>query len=205
MKSFPDFKFETFIWKSGLHVLGIDEAGRGAFAGPLSVGGVLFPQNISEKILHLGINDSKLLTVKKRENLYHEIKKLAIFSHVEFVPLEIINEIGIGKATFLGMRKMVEEAKNKIDDIHCLVDAFEIPEVKSQTSIIKGDRLSISIAAASILAKVERDNLMINLGLKNPKYGFEIHKGYGTLMHRNNLKKFGPSIYHRTQFIRNFI
>lgn len=205
MKTLPDFKFESPFWNSGQKVLGIDEAGRGAFAGPLSVGGVVFDPKFASKMLSLGINDSKLLSPKKRESLYIEIKKHALFSHVELVSLEIINEIGIGKATFLGMEKVWNNCIDSFKRTHCLIDAFRVPNISNQTPIVHGDRLSISIAAASILAKVERDNLMKKLGEKNPIYGFEIHKGYGTLFHRNNLKKFGPSIYHRTQFVRNFI
>ena len=205
MKSFPDFKFEIPIWEKGLPVLGIDEAGRGAFAGPLAVGGVLFDSKNADKLLTLGINDSKLLSPKKRESLYDEIKNYAIFSHVEFVNLEIINEIGIGKATFLGMEKVWKKSCGKFSNVHCLIDAFKIPSISSQTAIIHGDRLSISIASASILAKVERDKLMSGLSKDFPQYGFEAHKGYGTLFHRNALKKFGPSVHHRTQFIRNFV
>lgn len=205
MKSLPDFKFESPFWKKGLAVLGIDEAGRGAFAGPLAVGGVLFNQDFASKILQLGINDSKLLSAKRRESLYAEIKKYAIFSHVEFVDLEIINEIGIGKATFLGMERVWKKSREKFSNLHCLIDAFKIPSIPSQTAIIHGDRLSISIGAASILAKVERDKLMSNLSEDFPQYGFERHKGYGTFFHRNALKKFGSSVHHRTQFIRNFV
>lgn len=202
---FPNFKFEIPLWEKGLFTLGIDEAGRGAFAGPLAVGGVLFNQDFAEKILQLGINDSKLLSAKKRESLYLEIKKNARFSHVEFINLEIINKIGIGKATLVGMEKIANKALNQFKDVHCLVDAFKIPNVTNQTAIIHGDRLSISIGAASILAKVERDKLMSDLSKDFPQYGFERHKGYGTLFHRNALKKFGPSMHHRTQFIRNFV
>lgn len=208
MKSLPDFKLEVPVWNSGMQSLGIDEAGRGAFAGPLAVGGVIFNKEFAEKILELGLNDSKLLSAKKRESLYLEIKKYALFSHVEFVSLEIINEIGIGKATFLGMEKVVEKAKRikQIAKMLALIDGFEVPTLKvPQIGIVKGDRLSISIAAASILAKVERDNLMQGLSKKFPEYGFDVHKGYGTLMHRNILKHMGPSIHHRTQFVRNFI
>lgn len=205
MKSYPDFRFETTIWNTGLHVLGIDEAGRGAFAGPLSVGGVLFDPKSIKKLLPLGINDSKLLNPKKRESLYIEIKKCALFSHVEFVSLEVINEMGIGKATFIGMEKVWRKCCETFQNPHCLIDAFRVPNIDFQTPIVHGDRLSISIAAASIIAKVERDNLMKKLSLEFPSYGFEIHKGYGTLMHRNSLKKFGPSTHHRTQFIKKFI
>lgn len=205
MKSFPDFKFEIPLWEKGFKVLGIDEAGRGAFAGPLSVGGAIFDSSSMAILSGLGINDSKLLSAKKRDDLYREIKKHAIFSHVEFVSHEIINEIGIGRATFLGMEKVYKKSLEKFKNIHGLIDAFTIPNIISQTAVVHGDRRSISIAAASILAKVERDSLMQELSKSFPEYGFDIHKGYGTLAHRNILGKIGPSIYHRTQFIRRFV
>jgi len=205
MKSLPDFSYEIPLWEKGLSVLGIDEAGRGAFAGPLSVGGVIFDTALIDKLLKLGINDSKLLSAKKREVLYHEIKKHAIFSHVELISHEIINEVGIGKATFLGMENVYKKGLEKFGNIHGLIDAFKIPKVVSQTAIVHGDRKSISIAAASILAKVERDHVMENLSQLFPEYGFATHKGYGTLMHRNILGKIGPTAHHRTQFIRRFV
>lgn len=205
MRTLPDFTHETSVWNKGFEVLGIDEAGRGAFAGPLSVGGVIFSSNSLEKLLKLGINDSKLLTHKKRESLYKEIKDNAIFSNVEFIDLETINSIGIGKATLLGMQNLYKKALKEVGNIFCIVDAFKIPEVKDQKALIHGDRLSVSIAAASIIAKVERDRLMQNLGKAFPNYGFEINKGYGTLLHRKAIKDFGPSIYHRTQFISKYI
>ena len=205
MKTLPDFKFEIPLWEKGYNALGIDEAGRGAFAGPLSVGGAIFDSKIARELLNFGINDSKLLTPKKRESLYLEIKKHAIFSHVEFIDLTVINEIGIGKATFLGMKNIYDRAEKILGNTFCLIDAFKIPEVINQNAVIHGDRVSVSIAAASILAKVERDNLMSKLGKKYPEYGFEVHKGYGTLLHRNALKSFGASIHHRTQFIAKHI
>lgn len=171
MKALPDFKFELPLWERGLNVLGIDEAGRGAFAGPLAVGGVIFSQEFTDQILPLGINDSKLLSPKKREFLFDLIKKYAVFSHVEFVPLDIINKIGIGKATYLGMEKVIEIAKikNKKAKIFNLIDGFEVSLKVPQKAIIKGDTLSVSIAAASILAKVERDRVMTELGKKIPQ------------------------------------
>lgn len=205
VKSLPTFLHETAMWSNGFNVLGLDEAGRGAFAGPLAVGGVIFSKEISDKVLQLGVNDSKLLSPKKREELFEEIKSNSLFSHIEFIDLDTINSIGIGKATLLGMKNIYERAEKTLGNIFCMIDAFKIPEVVNQKAIIHGDRLSVSIAAASILAKVERDRIMSKLALELPDYGFEIHKGYGTLAHRNALKNFGPSIYHRTQFISKYI
>ena len=103
------------------------------------------------------------------------------------------------------MERVWKKSLENFINVHCLIDAFKIPSISRQTAIIHGDRLSVSIAAASILAKVERDKLMSNLALEFPNYGFEAHKGYGTLFHRNALKKFGPSIHHRTKFISKYI
>lgn len=205
MRVLPTFDHEKVFWEKGLNILGIDEAGRGAFAGPLSVAGVVFDPKFTKKLLTLGINDSKLLSAKKRESLYHEIKNLAIFSHVEIVSLETINEIGIGRATFLGMQNVYRKAEKTIRNIHCLVDAFTIPDVTNQNAIVHGDRISISIAGASILAKVERDLLMEKLAMEFNGYGWEQNKGYGTLSHRLALKELGSTVQHRTQFISNHI
>lgn len=203
--TYPDFKFEIPNWKSGLNILGIDEAGRGAFAGPLSVGGVIFDPKTADKLLTFGINDSKLLSAKKRDVLYDVIKQNALFSHVEFISLDVINELGIGRATYMGMENVYRRSLNVIKNVHCLIDAFKIPNVQSQTAVVHGDRLSVSIAAASILAKVERDRLMDRLSKEFPDYGFASHKGYGTALHRLALKEFGPTVHHRTQFIRRFV
>ncbi len=201
----PDFSFEKPIWEKGFSILGIDEAGRGAFAGPLSVGGVVFEKDFVSFGMSLGINDSKLLSPKKREELYKEIKNHALFYGVEFIDLDTINSLGIGKATFVGMQRIYEKASKTLENVFCMVDAFKIPDVLNQKAIVHGDRLSVSIAAASILAKVERDNLMQLLGKEFPNYGFEIHKGYGTLHHRNALRTHGASIHHRRQFISKYI
>lgn len=206
---FPDFSFEDPLWKKGLSVIGIDEVGRGAFAGPVGVGGVVFSPNLSSKekkhLLSLGINDSKKLSKKRRKELSLVIKKLALSYGVSFIPVEIINEIGVGKATFLGMKEVFAKLKKQVKDPYLLIDAFEIPGVSNdiQKGIVRGDSLSISIAAASIIAKVERDSLMEKLSVEFPSYMWENNKGYGTLKHRRVISELGLSSHHRVEFCRH--
>lgn len=205
----PDFSFEEPLWKKGFSVIGIDEVGRGAFAGPVGVGGVVFSPNLSSKekkfLLSLGINDSKKLSKKKREELSVVIKDLAACYSISFVPVEIINDIGVGKATFLGMNNVFAMLKKHIQNPYLLIDAFEIPNLSKdiQKGIIRGDSLSISIAAASIIAKVERDRLMEKLSGKFPSYMWESNKGYGTLKHRMVISELGLSSQHRVEFCRH--
>lgn len=201
---FPDFSFEMPLIEEGYMPVGIDEVGRGAFAGPVGVGGAIF-KNVSgsdmNQLLKLGINDSKLLTVKKREELAKILKELCFFE-VSFIDVATINEIGVGKATFLGMQEVYKnlKLKTKNSKLFALVDGFPVPGILDQRGIIRGDTLSISIASASIIAKVERDRLMEELSKTNPNYGFEAHKGYGTALHRANIRKFGLSREHRKDF-----
>lgn len=202
----PDFTFEEKYWERGFSVIGIDEVGRGAFAGPVTVAGVSFNPLKIYKLKDLGINDSKKLTSKKREYLSQKIKELADFFHISFIDVTVINEIGIGKATFLGMKDVASKVTLKFKTPFLLIDAFEIPnEIIPQKGIIRGDSLSISIAAASIIAKVERDELMKSLASDYPLYGFDKHKGYGTKFHRNLIKSNGLSEQHRIEFCRKTI
>ncbi len=205
MHILSDFKFEIPLWKAGLQVLGIDEAGRGAFAGPLAVAGVLFDKIHAEKLLAFEINDSKLLSEKKRELLFQEITTHALFSHVELIDLSSINTMGIGRATTLGMQRVYEKAAEDFQNLHMLIDAFSIPGNALQTPIVKGDRVSVSIAAASILAKVTRDRHMKHLAREYSQYGWDKNKGYGTADHRNALGYFGATAHHRTKFIRKYL
>ncbi len=207
---YPDFSYEMPLWEKGYTIIGIDEVGRGAFAGPVGVGGVIFDPQMSgsqkKELLGLGINDSKKLTAKKRLELSKMIKDIAISWNVSLISVEIINDIGIGKATFLGMRRVFEIIQSKLpsSNSYLLIDGFEIPGFEiPQKGIIGGDGLSISIAAASIVAKVERDTLMERLGITSPQYGFEKHKGYGTRDHRESIQKFGLTPHHRVDFCQN--
>lgn len=222
MVNFPDFKFEEKLWEKGFTVIGIDEVGRGAFAGPVGVGGVMFDPKMGarerKKLLDLGINDSKKLTKKKREYLSSKIKEIALSYEICLIEVSLVNKLGVGKATFEGMRRVVEKLKNRMQPLrqaqnkkekinyYALVDGFEIPGFEDpQSGIVYGDSLSISIAAASIIAKVERDSLMKEYSAQFPFYGFDKNKGYGTLYHRTAISKFGISSLHRTDFCKDWI
>ena len=182
-------------------IAGIDEAGRGPLAGPVCVASVVMPLD-DESIIE-GVNDSKKLTEKKRDKLFDEILSKAIDYHIEFVDRETIDTINILNATKLGMLNCIENLKTKPDIV--LIDAVEIPTETKTISIIKGDSLSYSIACASILAKVSRDRIMLEIDKEYPDYGFAKHKGYGTKVHIEALKKYGKCPYHRDTFIKNFV
>ena len=194
--------FENYYLANGYKfIAGIDEAGRGPLAGPVCVASVIMPLGDSDIID--GVNDSKKLTEKKRERLYHEIISKAIAYHIELVDVSTIDAINILNATKLGMLTCINSLKVKPDIV--LIDAVPITSEIETKSIIKGDALSYSIACASILAKVYRDKLMIELDKKYPEYGFAKHKGYGTKAHIEALKKYGKCPEHRETFIKNFV
>ncbi len=179
---------------------GIDEAGRGPLAGPVVAGAVILPRDC--EILYL--NDSKKLTEKRREALFDEIQKKADAFAVGVVGPERIDEINILQATYEAMRQAISRLAMVPDVL--LNDAVTIPEVTiSQFPIIKGDGKSVSIAAASIMAKVTRDHMMEEYERLFPEYGFARHKGYGTAAHIAALKEFGPCPIHRRSFIKNFV
>lgn len=181
-------------------ICGIDEAGRGPLAGPVVAGAVILPKGC--RILYL--NDSKKLTEKRREELFDEIKEKAVCWGVGIVSPARIDEINILQATYEAMR----DAVSQLDPAPNLLlnDAVTIPQVNiPQVPIIKGDAKSLSIAAASVLAKVTRDRLMKEYDKVMPEYGFSSHKGYGSAAHIEALKKYGPSLIHRKSFIGNFV
>ncbi len=181
-------------------ICGIDEAGRGPLAGPVVAGAVILPKNC--EILYL--NDSKKLSAKKREELYDEIMEKAISVGVGMASPARIDEINILQATYEAMRIAIEDLKESPDLL--LNDAVRIPGVTiRQVPIIKGDAKSVSIAAASIIAKVTRDRLMMEYDKIMPEYGFAGNKGYGSATHIEALKKYGPTPIHRNTFIKNFI
>lgn len=182
-------------------VAGIDEAGRGPLAGPVVCACVIMPLE-KDKIIE-GINDSKKLSPSKREKLYDQILKTALDYSIVEIDEKIIDEINILNATKLGMKKALENLKIKPDIV--LIDAVKIESDIKQKNIIKGDALSYNIASASILAKVYRDRLMIELSKKYPQYNFAKHKGYGTKEHIEALKLYGKCPIHRNSFIKNFI
>ena len=182
------------------YICGIDEVGRGPLAGPVVAGAVILPKGC--EILY--INDSKQLSAKKREALYEEIKSKAIAIGIGIVSPAKIDEINILQATYIAMR----EAISKLSVVPQLLlnDAVTIPEVIiPQVPIIKGDAKSVSIAAASIVAKVTRDHLMEEYDRVLPGYGFASNKGYGSAEHIAALKELGPTPIHRNTFIKNFV
>ena len=180
-------------------ICGVDEAGRGPLAGPVVAGAAVLPKD--SRILYL--NDSKKLSEKRREELFVRIKEEAIVWAVGIVGPERIDEINILQATYEAMKQAIGNLSQTPDLLLC--DAVTIPEVKiPQISIIKGDAKSLSIAAASVLAKVTRDHMMEEYGKLYPQYGFGKHKGYGTATHIQAIREFGPCPIHRRTFIRKF-
>ncbi|MEE0421431.1 MAG: ribonuclease HII [Lachnospiraceae bacterium] len=181
-------------------VCGIDEAGRGPLAGPVVAGAVILPEGC--EILYL--NDSKKLSEKKREELYGEIMEKAVAAQVGIIGPGRIDQINILQATYEAMREAV--SKLSVRPQILLNDAVTIPALEiPQVPIVKGDSKSLSIAAASVIAKVTRDRLMREYDRLMPEYGFAGHKGYGSAAHIEAIRRFGPSPIHRKTFIRNFM
>ncbi len=193
-------EFENKAYDKGYSlVCGVDEAGRGPLAGPVCAAAVILPRgHIIE-----GVNDSKKLTEKKREALFDVIKSEALSYSIAFASEKEIDELNILQATYLAMKRAVEGLDKKSD--FALIDGNRMPplEIDGET-VIKGDAKSASIAAASILAKVSRDRLMLEYAEKYPEYQFEKHKGYGTKLHYEMLDKFGPCDIHRQSFLKTW-
>ena len=191
---------KQFLDDSHRFIGGIDEAGRGPLAGPVVCAMAIMP--LDDKID--GVNDSKKLTPKKRDALYDEIISKALSYSVAIIDERTIDRINILNATKQGMNECIKNSPISPDLI--LVDAVNGLNADVEIiPIIKGDAKSYNIACASIIAKVTRDRLMMELASTYPEYGFEKHKGYGTAQHIENLKKFGPCKIHRATFIKNFI
>ena len=190
------YRFEEELYDEGYkNICGVDEAGRGPLAGPVVVAACILPPFLRIE----GINDSKQLSEKKREELFKIIKKNALAYNVVFISEKVIDEINIYEATKRGMLEAIEGLK--INPDYVLVDAMPLGELKtSNKSIIHGDALSASIAAASILAKVTRDHYMEKMDVKYPNYGFKRHKGYCTKAHVEALEKYGPCKIHRKTY-----
>ena len=194
------WEIEDSFYTQGYKVIcGVDEAGRGPLAGPVCAAAVILPEHLEIP----GLTDSKKLTDKKRRALFPVIQEQAIAFGIGFASEQEIDEINILQATFLAMRRAMELLKVRPD--LALIDGnretdFGLPV----RTVIKGDSLSLNIAAASVLAKVSRDDVMLRLAETYPAYGFDIHKGYGTRAHYEALEKFGPCPIHRKSFLKKF-
>lgn len=181
-------------------VCGIDEAGRGPLAGPVFAAAVILPENCAVE----GINDSKKLSPKKREQLFGEIESQAVAYGVGFATEKEIDRVNILQATFLAMKRAFDALSVRPD--LALVDGNRMPRLGIETrTIVKGDSLSASIAAASILAKVSRDRVMEQIDAIYPQYRFAKHKGYGTALHVEMLKQYGPCPIHRRTFLKKIL
>ncbi len=196
----PDFSIENEIRAKGFSaVCGVDEAGRGPLAGPVCAAAVILAEEIE------GLNDSKKLSEKKREELFPVIKEKALSYSIAFASVEEIEKYNILNATYLAMNRAIEGLDIPAD--FALIDGNRVPtdiSVPCET-VIKGDAKSASIAAASILAKVTRDRLMLEEDKKYPEYNFKKHKGYGTKEHTDAILKYGVSPIHRPSFLKNLL
>ena len=198
----PDYEYEKAAVLSGFNTIcGVDEAGRGPLAGPVCAAAVILP---ADTVIE-GLDDSKKLSEKKRERLYGEITEKAIAYSVAYGTLEEIETLNILEATFLAMNRAIEGLKVKPD--FALIDGNRVPQgIKIPcATVVKGDSKSMSVAAASILAKVTRDRLMLTYDEKYPQYNFKKHKGYGTKEHTELIKKYGPCEIHRLSFLKNIL
>lgn len=196
----PDFEFEEKAKANGYkYVCGVDEAGRGPLAGPVCAAAVILPQNC----IIDGLNDSKKLSEKKREQLYDIIISTAVSYCISYASVEEIEKYNILGATFLAMNRAIEGLTVKPD--FALIDGNRVPkDIKIDCeTVIKGDSRSYSVAAASILAKVSRDRLMLKYDEMYPEYGFKKHKGYGTKDHYTAIKQNGICEIHRVSFLKN--
>ena len=194
----PDYSIEQELHEKGYaHVCGVDEAGRGPLCGPVFAAACILPDGLVIE----GLNDSKKLTEKKREALFDVIKREAVAYCIASASVEEINELNILEADLLAMRRAIEGLAQKAD--FAIIDGnvardFQIPAA----AVVKGDAKSMSIAAASVLAKVARDRICLELDREYPEYEIAKHKGYGTKAHMEALRKYGPSPIHRKKFIR---
>lgn len=196
----PDLSFEQALWKSGLTKLGgVDEAGRGAWAGPVSAGIVILPADPSILETLYGVRDSKLMSALQRDRWAALIRETCLAWAVGFASAEEIDTSGILPATRLAVMRAFENLTVRPE--HLITDYLKLPEISiPQTVLVKGDRRCLSVAAASVLAKTSRDALMRQLEQDHPTYGFEQHKGYGTRQHQEAILKHGLSGGHRRSF-----
>jgi len=193
--------YEKKAYSEGIqYIAGIDEAGRGPLAGPVVAAAVILPEGVTI----YGLDDSKKLTAKRREELYGEIEQKALSYGIGIVDEKCIDEINIVNAVKMAMKTAIEALRPQPELL--LIDAMKLEDCPiKQQSIIKGDSLSISIAAASVMAKVTRDRIMDKYGEKYPLYGFQKHKGYGTREHIHAIKKYGICPIHRISYIGKYV
>ena len=196
----PTFELEKLAKDKGYSfVCGVDEAGRGPLAGPVCAAAVILPQDLAIE----GLNDSKKISEKKRDALFPIIKEKAIAYSIAFASVSEIEEHNILNATFIAMNRAIEGLSTKAD--FALIDGNRVPKgitIDCET-VVKGDAKSASVAAASFLAKVTRDKLLLEYDEKYPEYNFAKHKGYGTKEHIDLIKKYGPCEIHRPSFLKN--
>lgn len=196
-----DYSYENEAHKAGYNVVcGIDEAGRGPLAGPVCAAAVILPENYSHPVL----NDSKKLSEKKREEVFEDIVRDAVSYSIAFADEKEIDEINILNATFLAMKRAVDGLTVKPD--LAIIDGNRLANTSvKEVTLVKGDAKCMSVAAASILAKVTRDRLMLLLDEKYPEYQFSKHKGYGTKLHYEMIEKYGVSEIHRRSFLKKVL
>ena len=197
----PTINLEQKLWKQGyINVVGIDEAGRGPLAGPVSAGAVLI--NSKDQVVE-GVRDSKKMSEKQRERVFEEIKEKSTAWGVGLASNAEIDKFGIQKAVRIAMERALNEVKKKVKKVdYLIVDGKNVSKIfgYKMDRITKGDMYHYSISAASVLAKVTRDRIMREMNIKYPQYGFEKHVGYGTKLHIEMLKKYGPCEIHRKSF-----
>jgi ribonuclease HII len=200
MRIQPDTTYEQALWSGGITLIaGVDEAGRGAWAGPVAAGAVILPRRLDLAECLPGVRDSKQMTALQRTRWAEKIRALACAWGVGFSSADEIDALGILPATRLAMQRAIEQLLPAPQ--HLLVDAVRLPEVDlPQQALIKGDVRVLSIAAASVLAKTARDALMIELDASYPGYSLARHKGYGTAAHRVAVQSLGPCVIHRRSY-----
>ena len=188
MEKYDLYKYENELYDKGINYIGgVDEVGRGPLIGPVVTACVVLPKDFKLE----GLNDSKQLSEKKRNEYYKYIKEHALACEVGIIGPKIIDEVNIYEATKLAMKEAISKVQEKIKLEHVLIDAMPLELDIPSTSIIKGDAKSISIAAASVIAKVTRDEMMYELDKKYPQYGFKNHKGYPTKKHIEAIHEYG--------------
>lgn len=209
----PHLEKERSLWQEDFLVIGVDEVGRGALAGPVYVGFVILRPGRKYNYENIGINDSKKLSAQKRQRLDKKIRQMTLVSLTCFSTVEKVNAKGIVKATERAVREGIQKIRQRFPPqtkFFLLIDGFAIKNIrglglKNQRAIIKGDSICISIAAASIIAKVERDRVMSELASEHPHYYWNLNKGYGTKAHRDAVRTRGITKHHRLLFVRKIV